>query len=108
MAIVYRESFKLIEETALFVDYSSGYKLEDFQCKDPDYALWLQNDALYYIQQNISRVKLLINKLNNDIMCYMALCSDSFRLSDEEKIRMNLNVPYKSVPALKIGKLATE
>lgn len=43
MAIVYRESFKRIEETALLVDYSSGYKLEDFQCKDPDYALWLKN-----------------------------------------------------------------
>jgi hypothetical protein len=108
MPIIYRESFARIEKTATFVDYSSGYKLEDFQCKDPDYALWLKNDAPYYIQQNISRVKLLINKPNNDIMCYMALCSDSFRLSDEEKIRMNLNIPYKSVPALKVGKLATD
>jgi len=108
MAIIYLESFKRIEETAVLVDYSSGYKLEDFQCKDPDYALWLKNDAPYYIQQSISRIKLLINKQNDSVMCYMALCSDSFRLNDAEKIRMNLNIPYKSVPALKIGKLATD
>lgn len=38
----------------------------------------------------------------------MALCTDLFRLNDEEKERQRLDVPFNAVPALKIGKLAVD
>jgi len=36
----------------------------------------------------------------------MALSADSFRLDPDEKAKEGLDIPFNSVPALKIGKLA--
>lgn len=95
-----------LSQTAVLVDFSPGYRLGDFTCTDEDYAVWLQNDAEYYISQRISHVQLLINRSNADIIGYMAFCSDSFKISDEEKHSCNLDISFSNVPALKIGKLA--
>lgn len=100
------EQFEDILKTVVLVDYSPGYKLGDFDCGISDYNEFLQSDAPIYIEQNICQVKLLLNKVTADIIGYMALSSDSFRLDGEEKINERLDIPYNSVPALKIGKLA--
>ncbi|MHB9095956.1 MAG: N-acetyltransferase [Eubacteriales bacterium] len=103
----YRENeFEKISETVVLVDYSPGYKLGDFDCGTPDYNEFLINDAPIYIQQNLCQVKLLLNEQNADIIGYIALCSDSFTLDPDEKAKEGLNIPFNSVPALKIGKLA--
>lgn len=98
--------FEKISEAVVLLDYSPGYKLGDFNCGIKDYNDFLINEAPIYIEQNISRVKLLINKQSADVIAYMTLSSDSFILDQEEKKKENIDVPFSSVPALKIGKLA--
>lgn len=100
------EEFEEILQAVVLVPYSPGYKLEDFDCGIDDYNDFLINDARYYIEQNISQVKLLIHKQSADIIAYMALSADSFILDNAEKEREHLDIPINSIPALKIGKLA--
>ncbi len=107
--MIYKPEFEVIQKGVLLIDYSPGYQLGDFQCKDPDYVTWLINDAPIYIEENISQVKLLLNKGNEDIIGYIALCADSIELSISEKKGEGLSdVKIKSIPALKIGKLAID
>lgn len=83
-----------------------GYRLGDFDCGIADYNDFLCSDAPYYIEQNVTQIKLLINKENADVIAYMVLCSDSFILSDKEKALVGLEIPINTLPSLKIGKLA--
>lgn len=56
---------------------------------------------------NISKTFLLIHKNTNELLAYMTLSADSIKLtSDEKEIHDIAKVPYASVPALKVGKLA--
>ena len=56
---------------------------------------------------NISKTFFLIHKVTNELLGYMTLAADSIKLTEEEKENHDINeVPYASVPALKIGKLA--
>ncbi|WP_418792153.1 GNAT family N-acetyltransferase [Phosphitispora sp. TUW77] len=100
------EEFENISETVVLVDYSPGYKLGDFDCGTSDYNEFLTYDAPLYIEQNLCQVKLLLDKKNADIIGYIALSSDSFVLDPDEKAKEGLKIPFNSVPALKIGKLA--
>ncbi|PKM79513.1 MAG: N-acetyltransferase [Firmicutes bacterium HGW-Firmicutes-14] len=102
------EEFEEISKHVVLVDYSPGYKLGDFDCGIPDYNEFLVFDAPIYLAQNICQVKLLLDKQSADIIGYMALNSDSFRLDQDEKLKEGLDIPYNSVPALKIGKLAID
>jgi ribosomal protein S18 acetylase RimI-like enzyme len=105
----YFPEFSMYDETLELVEYSPNFKIGEFQCKDPDYSNWLIKDAQKYINLNISRVVLLIDKNNQEIIGYMALCTDSFKLSKEEKEKARLKrIKIESVPALKIGKLAID
>lgn len=112
--MIYEPEFDAIQQKVVLVDYSPSYRLGEFQCKDPDYAVWLINDAKFYIEQNISQVKLLLDRENENIIGYIALCADSIELSIKEKKIDGLKLKKedtgakipKTVPALKIGKLA--
>ena len=101
------EEFEEISTAVFLVDYSPGYKLGEFDCGLKDYNDFITNDARIYIEQNICQVKLLLCKQTANIVAYMALNTDSFILDPEEKKKENLDIPFNSVPALKIGKLAT-
>jgi GNAT superfamily N-acetyltransferase len=90
----------------LLVDFSLGYRLRDFACEIEEYNQWIVNDAEEYIQRNISRVHLLVNRKNGDIAAYLALCTDSFTI--EERAKQKYNFPFSTLPALKIGKLAVD
>ena len=103
-----QEEFENILPLVELVNYSLGYRLGDFDCGSDDYNSFLINDAKYYIKENICQVKLLINRQNGDIIGYMALSTDSFLLDSEEKAKENLVIPFNSIPAIKIGKLAVE
>lgn len=100
--------FEYILQTVVLVPYSPGYKLGDFDCGTEDYNQFLTNDAQYYVEQNISQVRLLIHKQTADVIAYMALSTDSFLLDKEEKIKEAIEIPINSIPALKIGKLAVD
>lgn len=56
---------------------------------------------------NISKTFLLIHKRTNELLAYMTLSADSIKLTSEEKELHDISkVPYASIPALKVGKLA--
>lgn len=60
-----------------------------------------------FYELNISRTFLLIHRKTNELLAYMTLCADSIKLTSEEKDSHNISkVPYASIPALKVGKLA--
>lgn len=56
---------------------------------------------------NISKTFLLLHKRTDELLAYMTLSADSIKLTNEEKELHNISkVPYASIPALKVGKLA--
>ena len=62
-------------------------------------------DKFYDI--NVSKTFLLIHNSTKELLAYMTLSADSIKLTNEEKdIHEISKVPYASIPALKIGKLA--
>lgn len=78
-----------------------------FDCGVKEYNTFLQY-AKKYDELNISKTRLLVDKKTGSLIGYMSLNSDTIRLEDSEKKLNDLEkVPFKSIPALKIGKLAT-
>ena len=56
---------------------------------------------------NISKTFLLIHKKTDELLAYMTLSADSIKLTNEEKELHDIGkIPYASIPALKVGKLA--
>lgn len=56
---------------------------------------------------NVSKTFLLFHKKTNELLAYMSLSADSIKLTGEEKELHDISkVPYASLPALKVGKLA--
>lgn len=50
---------------------------------------------------------LLIHRKTNELLAYMTLSADSIKLTSEEKDVHEIGkVPYASIPAIKVGKLA--
>lgn len=63
--------------------------------------------AKSFYELNISRTFLLIHKETDELLAYMTLSADSIKLTPEEKKSHDIaSVPYTSIPALKVGKLA--
>ena len=85
------------------VDDISHYSF-DSQIKEYNDFLGIA-DKFYDI--NVSKTFLLIHNSTNELVAYMTLSADSIKLTTEEKDIHDISkVPYASIPALKIGKLA--
>lgn len=81
--------------------------MDGFDCGVKDYNDFIVHDAAHYTNEHISSVHLLLDRETQDVLGYVALLTDSFRLDAEEKKRTNLHdIPFSIVPAMKIGKLA--
>ena len=56
---------------------------------------------------NISKTFLLLHRKTNELLAYMTFSADSIKLTNEEKELHDISkIPYASIPALKVGKLA--
>lgn len=65
------------------------------------------NVADKFYDLNISKTFLLMHKKTKELLAYMTLSADSIKLTNEEKGIHDIDkVPYASIPALKVGKLA--
>lgn len=63
--------------------------------------------AKKFYDLNISKTFLLLHRKTDDLLAYMTLSADSIKLTNEEKELHRISqVPYASIPALKVGKLA--
>lgn len=56
---------------------------------------------------NVSKTFLVIHRETDELLAYMTLSADSIKLTSEEKELHDIGkVPYASIPAVKVGKLA--
>lgn len=71
-----------------------------------EYNTFLEIAEKFY-DLNVSKTFILLHKKTDEILAYMTLSADSIKLTEEEKEVHDIEeVPYVSIPALKVGKLA--
>lgn len=88
-----------IEEVDNILHYS-------FDSENEEYNNFLEI-AKKFSDLNISKTFLLLHKKTKELLAYMTLSADSIKLTNEERAEHNIKeVPYASLPALKVGKLA--
>lgn len=77
-----------------------------FNCGVDEYNIFLRY-AKKFDDLSISKTRLLKEKETGELIGYISLNSDIITLDDDEKKENSLeNIRFKSIPALKIGKLA--
>jgi len=83
-------------------------KLQPFDCSLIEYNEYLFMDALRSKKDHIAHTWLLVDCKNEKIAAYMSLIMDAIKLSFSEKELHNLNYPFRTIPAMKIAKLAVD
>jgi uncharacterized Rmd1/YagE family protein len=89
-----------------FEQLSPNAPLEGFSCLINEYNDYLFQDALRSQNDHVALTWLLRERDTDIIIAYMSLIADAIKLSVSEKEIHNLNYPFKTIPAMKIGKLA--
>jgi len=89
-----------------FEQLSSNASLDGFSCLIDEYNDYLLQDALRSQNDHIALTWLLRERDSGIIIAYMSLIADAIKLSVSEKEIHNLNYPFKTIPAMKIAKLA--
>ena len=80
----------------------------NFDCGLQEYNDYLLCDALRSMNDHIAFTWLLIERSTEKVVAYMSLIMDAIKLSFTEKELHKLNYPFKTIPAMKIGKLAVD
>jgi len=80
--------------------------LGNFSCPIAEYNDYLIEDSLRSQADHIALTWLLRERTTETIIAYMSLIADAIKLSLSEKELHGLNYPFKTLPAMKIGKLA--
>jgi ribosomal protein S18 acetylase RimI-like enzyme len=78
----------------------------DFSCSIGEYNDYLLEDAFRSHNDHVALTWLLRERSTGTIAAYMSLIADAIKLSVPEKETHNLNYPFKTIPAMKIAKLA--
>jgi hypothetical protein len=99
-----KEGFTLFR----LVPLTPSLALSGFSCPVDEYNEYLYNDALRSQDDHIARTWPLRERASGKIAAYMSLIMDSIKLSFTEKELHNLNYPFKTIPAMKIAKLAVD
>jgi ribosomal protein S18 acetylase RimI-like enzyme len=89
-----------------FEQLSSIAELEKFNCTIAEYNEYLVKEALRSQHDHIAFTWLLRDFATSGIVAYMSLSADAIKLSTMEKELHSLNYPFKTIPAMKIAKLA--
>jgi hypothetical protein len=89
-----------------FEQLSHNASLDSFSCFVTEYNDYLFEDALRSQKDHIALTWLLRERTNGNIAAYMSLIADAIKLSVSEKETHNLHYPFKTIPAMKIAKLA--
>ena len=79
-----------------------------FGCLIHEYNDYLIHDATRSLQDHIAKTWLLSEQKTGEIAAYMSLIMDAVKLSFTEKELHNLDYPFKTIPAMKIAKLAVD
>ena len=81
-------------------------RLDSFFCKIDEYNDYLFNEAVRSQKDQMALTWLLRERSTGAIAAYMSLIADAIKLSATEKELHQLEYPFKTVPAMKIAKLA--
>jgi len=79
-----------------------------FRCLIAEYNDYLFHDAIRSLKDHIAKTWFLREHKTGEIVAYMSLIMDAIKLSATEKDLHNLNYPFKTIPAMKIAKLAVD
>ncbi|GHV76776.1 N-acetyltransferase [Spirochaetia bacterium] len=85
---------------------AAGAPVGAFECRIGEYADYLREDAFRTQTDHVALTWLLRERENHGIAGYMSLIADAVKLSTAEKELHKLDYPFKTIPAMKIGKLA--
>jgi len=91
-----------------FKSLTSPVVCKDFDCGIMEYNNYLLHDANRSMNDHIAFTWLLIERSSEKVAAYMSLIMDSIKLSFSEKELHKLNYPFKTIPSLKIAKLAVD
>jgi len=91
-----------------FEQLESNTSLGKFSCHIAEYNDYLYQDAVRSLKDHIAKTWLLRDQKTGNIVAYMSLIMDSIKLSLSEKELHSLNYPFKTIPAMKIAKLAVD
>ena len=80
----------------------------DFDCGISEYNDYLFQDALRSMNDHIALTWLLTERTTEKVAAYMSLIMDAIKLSFTEKELHHLNYPFKTIPSMKIAKLAVD
>jgi ribosomal protein S18 acetylase RimI-like enzyme len=80
--------------------------LDTFSCQITEYSDWLMQESLHSQDDLVAATYLLHERETGAIAAYMALVADAIKLSASEKELHRLNYPFRTIPAMKIAKLA--
>ena len=81
-------------------------RLDSFFCQIQEYNDYLFNEAQRSQNDQMALTWLLRERSTGSIASYMSLIADAIKLSATEKELHQLKYPFKTVPAMKIAKLA--
>jgi ribosomal protein S18 acetylase RimI-like enzyme len=81
-------------------------RLDSFFCPVEEYNEYLFQQALRSQNDQMALTWLLLERSTGAVAAYMSLIADAIKLSATEKELHNLDYPFKTVPAMKIAKLA--
>ena len=85
---------------------SEESNFQSFKCNISEYTDYLLDDAKRSMNDHIAKTWLLYDLNTGEIAAYMSLIMDAIKLSISEKELHNLNYPFRTIPAMKIAKLA--
>jgi len=91
-----------------FQSLLSSTVCDNFKCGISEYNDYLVNDALRSMNDHIALTWLLTERATGRIAAYMSLVMDAIKLSFTEKELHHLNYPFRTIPAMKIAKLAVD
>jgi hypothetical protein len=87
---------------------SSQNRLPSFKCTIEEYNGYLFVDAIRSLNDHIAKTWFLRERATGNLAAYMSLIADAIKLSFTEKELHGLNYPFKTIPAMKIAKLAVD
>ena len=99
---------KNVEDYFYLEKLSSEKTLGIFMCLINEYNDYLFLDAIRSLKDHIAKTWLLCDKVTGKIAAYMSLIMDAIKLSATEKELHNLEYPFRTIPAMKIAKLAVD
>ncbi len=97
----------IIDKQLFFMDQlTESIALNSFSCLVEECNEYLWNEAVKSQKDQMALTWLFRERSSGAIAAYMSLIADAIKLSVSEKELHNLDYPFKTVPAVKIAKLA--